>query len=164
MINVLYRAWVGEEVLPEQTFKYVNIPASKNSNGSSAAWIAIILVIIIGMVVFYIIKTKKIKLPQLLQNSNEKNIIPMNINYNTFIKNSNLQDRLENVIKNETETLKEEFKNIGIVVEEKIYPSVTYNIARVNNDRNRYKDMVPYDDNIATLNTKTGEKRIPSAT
>ena len=87
-------------------------------------------------------------------------IIPSNTKYNSFKINHTLPDTLEHIIENETDTLKEEFRNIGTIVEEKIAPSVTFHIARANSTRNRYKDMLPYDDNIVELKNLTGDKSL----
>eukprot|EP00092_Neocalanus_flemingeri_P011524 GFUD01012419.1.p1 GENE.GFUD01012419.1~~GFUD01012419.1.p1 ORF type:complete len:975 (-),score=207.58 GFUD01012419.1:44-2638(-) len=153
------RAWLEEDLLTEANFEYFNItmPASEYAHGGSGVWaVSVIPLLIIGMVFLYFIRKQKKRFPLLLQKSNEMNMIPKDMKYNTFKKNSLLQNSLEILLETESETLIEEFKNIGTIVQEKINPTVTFNIAMVNADRNRYTDMVPYDQNIATLTTKTG--------
>ena len=111
------------------------------------------MISIIG-VIFYFVWTKKI--PALFIRSNLV-IIPPNTKYNKFKKNSSLQHNLENVIVKEIESLEEEFKDIETIDQENINPAVTFKITKANSVRNRYKDMVPYDNNIAKLKVLTGQ-------
>ena len=154
----LFRAWIGENIFQEATFTHFNVTSSEKFDGSTAtgAVCLILLLIIIGTIFTYFLKTGKIKatLPHTILK--KKNLIPSNISINTYRKDSGLQTMLNKVLENETEQLKTEFRNIRTIVEDEIYPNVTFNIANANKDYNRYKDMVPYDDNIAELKLKTG--------
>eukprot|EP00092_Neocalanus_flemingeri_P028210 GFUD01030634.1.p1 GENE.GFUD01030634.1~~GFUD01030634.1.p1 ORF type:complete len:437 (-),score=90.14 GFUD01030634.1:394-1647(-) len=149
------RAWIEEHFLSDAKFEYLDIPATESYSGTVAgSTVSVIMLILIGILVIYLIRTKQIRIIFPVKKSEVMNIIPKNTNYNIFKKDSFLQENLARAI--DSDTLKKEYNNIGAIVQEKIYPTMTFNIANANKDRNRYKDMVPYDNNIVTLETKTG--------
>ena len=157
---MIFRSWIATEFLPEAAFKNFEMPPEETSSGIAVGLITCFLIlVIIGFVIIYFSKKGNLTSLLPLSKPTKVSIIPTNVKYNTFKKDSNLQDALSKAI--DVNNLKQEYKSIEAIVKESIDPVVTTNIANAHKEHNRYTDMVPYDDNRVTLETKTGKFEVP---
>ena len=108
---------------------------------------------IIGILVIAFKKREKID--KAISKARQKRVlIPANVKYNVFTIDRSLRDRLETVLDKELDSLNQEYFTLGDIVREVIDES--FHVARENAERNRYKDIYPYDSNIINLQEAVG--------
>ena len=153
-INLHYfRSWISDNFLPWATFVNFTLPVEENYAGqSAAAAVGSLFILLIAIVVVYAVWNKYIQLPAFFLKT-ELDIIPHGTKYNKFRINPSLQDNLEKAL----DGLLVEYEDMESIDKMKIAPTVTFKTARANVRLNRYKDMVPYDHNIAQLEAPIGE-------
>ena len=114
-----------------------------------------LFLVLIAVVVVYAAWKKKIPYPASFFKA-DLDIIHHNKKYNKFKINTNLQANLENAL----DGLLEEYGELEKFDKQNIAPKVTFEIAKANPGLNRYKDMVPYDNNIAKLKAPIGKQSL----